>query len=167
FSVVTRSQAFGDGLYLIAAVSWAGYIVYAKKKTDEEKWDPLAVAACIVTVTAVAVLPAALTAGIGVSISPGSLAVIGYTAVFNTVIPFVLYQAGLRYLSAATSAVVLMLEIVVAVMVSVAFLGETLPFVAWIGAGAVLGSILLVSGLELGGKSLSVSSDNAAPVKDS
>ncbi len=165
-SVVTRSQAVGDGLYLIAAFSWAGYIVYSKKKTDEDKWDPLAVASCIVTVTAIAVLPAALTAGFGAPISGGSLEAIAYTAVFNTIIPFVLYQAGLRYLSAATSAVVLMLEIVVAVLISVAFLGETLTIFAWVGALAVLGSILLVSGLEVGGKSLSVSPADARPMKD-
>lgn len=165
-SVVTRSQALGDGLYLIAAFSWAGYIVYAKKKTDEDKWDPLAVAACIVTVTAIAVLPAALTAGFGGPVSEGSLGAIAYTAVFNTVIPFVLYQAGLRYLSAGASAVVLMLEIVVAVLISVTFLGETLTIFAWVGAVAVLGSILLVSGLEIGGKSLSVSPADAAPMKD-
>jgi drug/metabolite transporter (DMT)-like permease len=165
-SVVTRSQALGDGLYLIAAFSWAGYIVYAKKKTDEDRWDPIAVAACIVTVTAVASLPAALTAGFGGVISTGSLGAIAYTAVFNTVIPFVLYQAGLRYLTAGTSAVVLMLEIVVAVLISVAFLGETLTILAWVGAVALLGSILLVSGLEIGGKSLSVSPVDAGPMKD-
>ncbi len=165
-SVVASSQALGDGYYLIAAVSWAGYIVYAKKKTDEDKWDPLAVAACIVTVTAVAVLPAALVAGFSAPLSAGSLEAIGYTGVFNTIVPFILYQAGLRHLSAGTSAVVLMLEILVAVLISVAFLGETLTSLAWVGAAAVLGSILLVSGIELGGKSLSVPPADANRLKD-
>jgi len=153
-SVVTSSQATGDLYYLIAAFSWAGYIVYAKQKTDQEKWDPLAVSACIVTVTAIVVSPAALVAGFGAPLSAASLEAIAYTAVFNTVIPFVLYQAGLRYLSAGTSAVVLMLEIVVAVLISVAFLGDVLTALAWVGAGAILVSIVSVSGLEVRGKSV-------------
>ena len=155
-SFVTGGQLLGDALYLIAAVAWAGYIVYAKKKTDQLRWDPVSLAACIVTVTAILVLPVAVTAGSGVAIGQASLAAIGYTAIFNTVIPFVLYQQGLRYLTASSSAVVLMLEIVVAVMISVAFLGETLTPFAWVGALAVLGSIVLVSGVEIRGKTLSV-----------
>jgi drug/metabolite transporter (DMT)-like permease len=151
-SVVTGSQVMGDVYYLIAAFSWAGYIVYAKRKTDQEKWDPLAVSACIVTVTAIAVFPTALVAGFGAPLSAASLEAIAYTAVFNTVIPFILYQAGLRYLSAGTSAVVLMLEVVVAVLISVAFLGDVLTAFAWVGAGAILVSIVSVSGLEVRGK---------------
>ncbi len=166
FGVVASGQGLGDALYLIAAVSWAGYILYSKKKMDEQKWDPLAAAACIVAVTAILVVPPALTAGAGRSLSADSLWAVGYTAVFNTVIPFVLYQKGLKHLTASSSAVVLMLEIVVAVLISVAFLGETLTTFAWVGGVAVLGSILLVSGVEIRGKSLSVRVTDAGRVKD-
>lgn len=165
-AVVTRGQALGDALYLVAAVSWAGYIVYAKKKMDEQRWDPFAAAACIVAVTAVLVVPAALTAGLGTSVSTNSAWAIGYTAIFNTVIPFALYQQGLKYLSASSSAVVLMLEIVVAVIISVVFLGEAMTEFSWAGAFAVLVSILLVSGVEIRGKSLSVPITDATRVKD-
>jgi drug/metabolite transporter (DMT)-like permease len=166
FRVVASGQLFGDALYLIAAVSWAGYILYSKKKMDEERWDPLASAACIVAVTAILVVPPALTAGFGPSLSPESLWAVAFTAVFNTVIPFVLYQQGLNHLTASSSAVVLMLEIVVAVLISVIFLGETFTALAWIGALVVLGSILLVSGVEIRGKSLSVRVTDASPVED-
>ncbi|MGD0476950.1 MAG: DMT family transporter [Nitrososphaerales archaeon] len=166
FGVVASGQGFGDALYLIAAVSWAGYILYSKKKMDEQRWDPLASAACIVAVTAILVVPPALTAGVGPSLSSESLRAVAYTAVINTVIPFVLYQQGLKHLTASSSAVVLMLEIVVAVMISVAFLGETLTAFAWIGALAVLASIFLVSGVEISGKSLSVRVPEASRVED-
>lgn len=156
FSAVARGKLLGDALYLIAAVSWAGYIVYAKKKTDELRWDPTSVATAIVAVTALLVLPAAVVGGITLDISVASWEAIAYTAVFNTAIPFVLYQAGLRYLTATSSAVVLMLEIVVAVILSVAFLGETFTPLALSGAIAVLLSILLVSGTEIRGKNLSI-----------
>jgi drug/metabolite transporter (DMT)-like permease len=166
FRAVASSQAFGDALYLIAAVSWAGYILYSKRKMDEQRWDPLAAAACIVAVTAILVAPPALTAGFGLSLSMESLWALAFTAVFNTVIPFVLYQQGLKHLTASSSAVVLMLEIVVAVLISVTFLGEAFTAFAWIGALAILGSILLVSGIEIGGKSLSVRVTDGSRVRD-
>ena len=166
FGAVAGGQGLGDALYLIAAVSWAGYILYSKKKMDEQKWDPLASAACIVAVTAILVVPPALTAGYGSPLSTKSLGAVAFTAFFNTVVPFVLYQKGLKYLTASSSAVVLMLEIVVAVLISVAFLGETFTAFAWVGALAVLASILLVSGVEIRGKSLSVRVTEASRVKD-
>ncbi len=166
FGAVASSQGMGDALYLIAAVSWAGYILYSKKKMDEQRWDPLASAACIVAVTAVLVIPPALTAGFGLSLSQESLWAVVFTALFNTVIPFVLYQQGLKHLTASASAVVLMLEIVVAVLISVTFLKETFTGFAWVGALAVLGSILLVSGVEISGKSLSVRDTDASRVRD-
>jgi drug/metabolite transporter (DMT)-like permease len=166
FGAVASGQALGDVLYLIAAVSWAGYILYSKKKMDEQRWDPLTSAACIVAVTAILVVPPALTAGFGPSLSPESLWAVGYTAVFNTVIPFVLYQQGLRHLTASSSAVILMLEIVVAVLISVTFLGETFTAFAWAGALAVLASIFLVSGVEISGKSLSVPVTDVSRVED-
>ena len=164
-SSVSGGQLFGDALYIGAAVAWACYIVYAKKKTDETNWDPVAVSAAIVTATAVFILPVALTAQWGIPSSLLSWEAVAYTVVFNTAIAFTLYQAGLRYLTATSSAVVLMLEIVTAVAISTAFLGEVLSFDAWIGAALVLASVLLVSGLEVGGKRLSVANDGGVRVR--
>jgi len=162
FDAIAGGQTLGDILYLLAAASWAGYILYSKKKMDEQEWDPLAAATCIVAVTAILVAPAALSTGALPSLSRESVIAILYTAGFNTVIPFVLYQQGLKRLSASSSAVVLLLEIIVALLISVAFLGEMLTTYSWAGALAVLGSILLVSGLEVRGKSLSVELRKAA-----
>ena len=156
-SAVAGGQLFGDALYLVAAVSWAGYIVYAKKTTDEKAWDPFALSASIVAGTAVFILPVALFAHWGTVFSTGAWEAIGYTVVFNTVIAFALYQSGLRYLTATSSAVVLMLEIVTAVAISAAFLGEELNVFSWAGAALVLISILLVSGFEFGGRRSTVS----------
>lgn len=111
--------------------------------------DPVALAASIVVVTTVLVLPAAATAGVGGATGTSSLLAIGFIALFNTAIPFVLYQQGLRYLTASSSAVVLTLETIVAVTLSVVYLGETLAAGAWVGAGMILVSIVMVSGLEL------------------
>lgn len=153
FAGVARGELEGDCLYLVAALSWGAYIVYAKKKTDESHWDPLAGATSIVSLTALFVLPAAIIAGPSFPVSAYSWGAIVYTAVFNTAIPYVLYQAALRYLTATSSAVVLMLEIVVAVAISVAFLGDRFTLFSLAGAAAVLSSIFLVSRSEVRRKS--------------
>jgi drug/metabolite transporter (DMT)-like permease len=164
---LTGSAAVGDSLYLVGAVTWAAYIVYAKKKTDELHWEPTSLAACVVAITAVVTAPAAAFGGVGALPSSSLLLVVAYTAVFNTAVPFVLYQRGLRYLTAGSSALVLMLEIVVAMVVSASILGEALTGIALLGAAMVLVSILFASGLELRGKSLSVPSEAGSGVKAS
>jgi drug/metabolite transporter, DME family len=146
----------GDALYLSAALSWALYIIYSKKSTDALAWEPFKAAAAIVTATAAIVVVPALVAGLPGELSVLSWEAVAYTAVFNTALPYVLYQAGLGRLSAGAFSVVLMLEIVTGVFVSVAFLAERLTPLAWAGAALILASIALVSGLEAGGKTLSV-----------
>ncbi len=163
---IAGSEMLGYALYLVAALSWGGYILYSKKKTDETQWDPLAAAACIVAVTAILVLPPALASGSMPRLSTASVTAVIYTAVLNTVVPFALYQQGLKYLSATTSAVMLVIEILIAVLISVAFLGETLTAVGWGGALAVSTSIILVSRAEAGGKSLSVRVKDVSRVED-
>ncbi len=81
--------------------------------------------------------------------------VILYAAVLNTAIPFVLYQRGLRYLT-ATSSVLLMLEIVTAMGISVLLPGELLDLTSLIGAASILSSIFLVSRVGGSGESLSI-----------
>jgi DME family drug/metabolite transporter len=155
-SLVGRGQLFGDALYLLAALTWGCYIVYNKRVTDETGWDPFAVTAAIIMLTVVFVAPILLTGGLDFGLTALSWEAVLYTAVMNTALPYVLYQSGLRHLTATSSAIVLMLEIVTAVLISVAFLGETMNAFSAAGAVLVLVSIFLVSGLELGGKSLSV-----------
>jgi drug/metabolite transporter (DMT)-like permease len=154
-SVMTRGELLGDSLYLVAAFAWAGYIVYNKKMTDARRWDPLAVTAAVVGLTALFLLPGLVVAG-GFAVSPTAWEIIVYMALFNTAVPFILYQRGLRFLSATSSAVVLMLEIITAIVISAAFLGESLGAMALLGALLVLVSILMVSGIEVSGKTLSV-----------
>jgi drug/metabolite transporter (DMT)-like permease len=146
----------GDALYLLAALCWGWYMIYNKKATEEEKWDPLSVSVAIVALTALFVSPALLTLGTVAPVSPTSWALIFYAAVFNTAVPFVLYQLGLRFLTATTSAVVLMLEIVTALVISLLFMGEVFNAFSVLGALAVFVSIYLVSANEGSGKSLSV-----------
>jgi drug/metabolite transporter (DMT)-like permease len=150
------SQAVGDILCLVSAASWGAYIVLDKKETDRLGWDPLALTAMVVTLSAVMFAPAAaFIVGRGATLSAASWEVVIYTAVVNTAIPYALYQSALRFLSATVSAVVLVIEILTAVVISSIFLGESLGAVSFLGAGMVLASIYLVSAMGSTGTSLS------------
>ena len=143
-ALVTGGEALGDSFFLLAAFTWTGYMIYDKKLTDERKWDAVAISAAIVTLTAVLMAPALVLAK-GYAVPPAALEIAVYMAVFNTVVPWVLYQLGLQFLTATASAVVLMLEIVTALVISVAFLGQAMDAVSSAGAASILVSIYLVS----------------------
>ncbi len=155
-ALVSRGALTGDVLCLFGAVTSGTYILYNKKKSDEGDWSPFAASTGIVVATAVFSSPALVLIGGAASFGPGTWGVVAYTAVFNTAAPFALYQAGLKYLSATSSAMVLVFEIITAVVISVSFLGESLDLAGVVGAVAILVSIFVVSRGELGSKSLSV-----------
>jgi len=79
------------------------------------------------------------------SLPLGAWVAVFYTAVFCWVIPYYLWLKGLRHLSPATSAVVLLTEIIVAVAISTFALGETLTVISAVGAVVIILAILLVS----------------------
>ena len=156
---ITRSQVTGDLFYLVSATSWGVYIIYNKRRTDERRWDPLSVASLTILSTAVFVAPVMLTVGVAeLPLTEAEWGVILYTALLNTAIPFVLYQRGLRYLTATASSMLLMLEIVAAMGISILLLGELLNLASLVGAASILSSIFLVSRLGGSGESLSIRS---------
>ncbi len=65
--------------------------------------------------------------------------------VFSTLVPFSLFNAGLRRLPPAEAGVIATLEPVVAVVASALLLGEGLRPVQWLGAGMVLAAAALAS----------------------
>ena len=157
FGLITGSQLTGDLFYLASASSWGVYIIYNKRKTDERRWDPLGVASLTILSTAVFVAPVMLTVGPAeLLMTEGEWGLILYTALLNTAIPFVLYQRGLRYLTATVSSMLLMLEIVTAMGISILILGELLDLPSLIGAISILSSIFLVSRVGGSGESLSI-----------
>jgi drug/metabolite transporter (DMT)-like permease len=68
-----------------------------------------------------------------------------YTAIFCWVLPYYFWLKGLRSISPVTSAVLLLVEIIVAVAISTIFLGETLTVISGIGSIFIIIAILLVS----------------------
>ena len=72
-------------------------------------------------------------------------AAVAYTAIVCWVLPYYLWLEGLKHLSAFTSSVLLLSEIVVAVVASVALLKEPVTVFSTIGAFFIIIAIALVS----------------------
>jgi len=61
------------------------------------------------------------------------------------VVPYYLWLEGLKHMSPVTSAIVLLTEIVVAIVISTLFLGEVFTVIAGVGAVLIVIAILLAS----------------------
>jgi drug/metabolite transporter (DMT)-like permease len=68
-----------------------------------------------------------------------------YLAVFCSVLPFLLYTAAIKHISALTSAIVLLAELVFGVIIAFLFLSESLSLVAWIGC-ILIGAGIFIAG---------------------
>jgi drug/metabolite transporter (DMT)-like permease len=73
---------------------------------------------------------------------PGWL-LLGFAAIFGTVIPYLLVQTGMRVLSASTSSVVGMMEPVIAGAFAWIWFGQSWDWIQLIGAAIVLIGIYL------------------------
>ncbi len=139
-AVVGGNQLLGEGLYLMGAATWGGYIVYCGLS------PPLRFAGWLGRSRGGGAYP-------GHNLHRGP----EYCGTFHPI------SARPQVSDRNSLAVILMLEIVVAMIASVAFLGEALTLSAWAGAAAVLVSIALVSRVGASGKSLTVQQTDVGP----
>lgn len=72
-------------------------------------------------------------------------AVILYTAVVCWVVPYYLWLESLKYLSASTSTILLLSQIVLSIALSITLLHEALTAFNVVGAVLMIGAIALVS----------------------
>ena len=86
---------------------------------------------------------------------PDGLAMALWLGLATTTVAYVLFGRGLRHLPAGPVTTLVLAEPVVATILGVAVLGETLPPVGWIGAGLVLAGLALqgVAATRRGGES--------------
>ncbi len=146
FRIAPGPEFTGDVLVFAAAIIWTAFILLDKKIIASGNVDIRALTAAMVTLTSVTVLPAALMLGRG---GPppfdARLWVVGYTAVFCTVLPFLLWSWGLKSISATSSCVILLIEIVFALALAAVIFGERLSPGAMAGAALIVCAVLLVS----------------------
>jgi drug/metabolite transporter (DMT)-like permease len=145
FSSLGQGAVMGDLLVIGAGVGWAFFMVYNKPLVKDNK-NIVQFMTWLLLCTLLPLLPpASFSAGTFSSLPLDAWLAIFYTAIFCWVIPYYLWVKGLRHISAVTSSVVLLTEIIVAVAIATLALGEVLTVISGIGALFIIIAILLVS----------------------
>lgn len=135
---LTNQEFLGDMMAFGTGVCWTVYILTMKRYyMQNPNTDVIALTVVLLVVTLLVLFPLALfTEGLAYVGNARGAATIAYLGVFPTVFALWAYQEGLKSTSAAVSAVLLLFETVVAVVLSFLFLSEILT--GWTAAGAVL-----------------------------
>ena len=138
--VLLELRGLGDGLALLASLSWAVYILLAKRILVQI--EPRVLSFAVVAGSVPFLLPLYLTEG---ALPDGftAWAMVVYLALFCTVLPYVLYAWGLKRTSATFSSLVLLFEVVMAAVLSSLFLGERFTSFEMVGGGMILAAIAL------------------------
>jgi inner membrane transporter RhtA len=128
--------ATGLGFALVAAAAWASYILVAKRVGA--RWPGATGLTFSFAVAAVLLAPIGGRAGIS-ALSSGSTAALALAvAVFSTALPFTLELAALRRMPARVYGVLTCLEPVVAAIVGIIFLSQSLTLWEMLAAGLVV-----------------------------
>ena len=146
FSSLSQGQLAADALLIISGVTWALFMVYNKKLVMNSTMATFQTMTWVLIFTFLSIAPFSLLSGPGFfALSAWAWASIIWTAIVCWVIPYYLWLEGLKHLSASTSTVLLLSEIVVAVIASVIILKEPITVFSSIGAFLIVLAITLVS----------------------
>jgi drug/metabolite transporter (DMT)-like permease len=139
-------ELIGDILVFLAGVSWAFFMVCNKAMVSKGT-DIVAMTVSVEVLTTVFLLPFTILLGTtSVTAIPAlGWATLVFTGVFCSTVAYFLFTLGLKGLTVTTSAIVLLLEVLWALLLSFTLLGESFTSLAAIGAALILVSILLAS----------------------
>lgn len=127
----------GDLLVFLAGVVWSFYVVGAKEMVDRGG-DYIALVAGILATTALyAAVPWALV-GAPIPASTVAWAGIVYLGLVPTFLPLLLYVLSMRTISPTISALLILLEVVVAAILSFVFLADPISVTTLLGGGLIL-----------------------------
>jgi drug/metabolite transporter (DMT)-like permease len=146
FSTLSQGQLAGDGLLIISGVTWALFMVYNKKLVMNSTSATFQSMTWVLIITFLSIAPFGVLSGSGFfALSAWAWAAIVWTAVVCWVLPYYLWLEGLKHLSASTSTVLLLSEVVVAVVASIFVLQELITVFSSIGVFLIVIAITLVS----------------------
>src|SRR4030042_6695153 len=121
FSGLSSGQLIGDVMLLVSGVAWALFMIYNKKLITGSTSAVFQSMTWVLVLTLLSIVPFTVLAGARLfDLSGMAWAAIAYQAIACWVLPYYLWLEGLKHLSASTSSVLLLSEIVVAVVASVA-----------------------------------------------
>ena len=146
FSTMSQGQLAADGLLVISGVTWALFMVYNKKLVMNSTSATFQSMTWVLIFTLLTIVPFSILSGPGFfALSGWAWAAIVWTAIVCWVLPYYLWLEGLKHLSASTSTVLLLSEVVVAVVASILVLQEPITVFSSIGALLIVIAIVLVS----------------------
>ena len=141
-----RSEFIGDLMVYGCGWLWAFFIVMNKKVLT--RYNAVEVSSsAIVTSTVWLVIPVSYlyATGADFTVEAPAWAAIVYLGVFCTSIAILLWAAGLKGVSATSSATIMLLEIVTALVISISLLEERMSLIAAVGAALILAAVYLVA----------------------
>lgn len=139
----------GDLIMLLAVTDWALYTVLLRR------WarylmpiPPLAMLGIFMLLGVPLILPFylyELSTGAHLIVSPGTLAAIGYTAVFASLVAYLGWNHGVKILGAAKASMANYLMPVFTAILGWLLLGEGLQTFHWVGGAMIFGGLLLAT----------------------
>jgi drug/metabolite transporter (DMT)-like permease len=146
FSTLGQGQLAGDMLLIFSGFAWALFMIYNKKLVMNSTLATFQSMIWVLILTLLSIVPFTVLSGPGFfDLSGWAWAAIIWTAIVCWVIPYYLWLEGLKHLSASTSTVLLLSEIVVAVVASVVILKEPITVFSSVGAFFIVIAIAIVS----------------------
>jgi drug/metabolite transporter (DMT)-like permease len=146
FVALAGGQIAADLMLIMSGFTWALFMVYNKKLVSNSTSGTFNSMTWVLVFTFLSIAPFAVLSGPGFfALSPSAWLSIFWTAIVCWVIPYYLWLEGLKRLSASTSTVLLLSEIVIAVILSIVVLKEPITVFSSIGAFFIVIAIALVS----------------------
>jgi drug/metabolite transporter (DMT)-like permease len=145
FSMLSGGQLIGDLLLITSGVIWAFFTIYNKTLVMTSN-GVLQSLTWILPLTLLPMLPFVFSSAYQIPALPAQawLAII-YTAVVCWIVPYYLWLEGLKHITASTSTVLLLSEILIATAISFILLNEIFTMVMVFGALLIIIAIVLVS----------------------
>ncbi len=146
FQSLMGGQIVGDLMLVVSGVAWAVFMVYNKRLLNISTSATFQSMTWVLVFTMLSILPFSFLAGSRFfALSLTAWLGVFYTAIVCWVLPYYLWLEGLKHLSASTSTVLLLSEIVIAVVLSILVLKEPVTIFSTIGAFFIVVAIALVS----------------------
>jgi drug/metabolite transporter (DMT)-like permease len=144
-SRLSGGSILGDIIIFLGGIVWAYSNIYNKRAATELGMTPMEVTESMILISTLGLLPFLPLSNWGFSASPLAISSMVYTSIVCTIVGFYLFYRALRELTVVNTGIVLLFEIVVAVVIANAFLGEVIPPIGFIGGILIGAGILLVS----------------------
>jgi drug/metabolite transporter (DMT)-like permease len=144
-SMLGQGQLLGDLLLVASGFIWAVFMIYNKPLVMTGK-GVLESLTWVLPATLIPMVPFVVPSMGQISALPlQAWAAVIYTAVACWIVPYYLWLEGLKHISATTSSILLLSEILAAAAISLVFLGEAFTLVGLVGAVFIVLAIMVVS----------------------